>query len=355
MPRDITLLIATKDRAEFIIRLLRYYRDVGFEGKITIGDSSAPEQTQAIQEEIDAVHKQLAVTCQVFPAELSVGQIIRRQLESVSSPYVVFLGDDDYLVPSGLEACVRFLGRSPTYHAAHGRGALFILKQNGAYGDFRGVGPYPQGKVEAEAASERLSVYLGNYFMVLFSVHRTESFQRMYRDVGLTPNLLFANELLPCCLSVVLGRVKALEDCYLFRQGHQARTFHGDVFDWAATQDSFAPSCKQFLDLVSEELALQDGLAVAQAREIVKQAFWSYMARNLTKGWNRRYGCASLSARGRMRAALGAVPGFRSVWQTLQAWVPTSTVSLPSLLRRSSPHHADFMPIYEAITRLCRL
>lgn len=345
----ITLLIPTINRSDFLVRLLRYYSDLGFQGRICIGDSSNPMHVEQTKRAIKALQGKLNIVYRGYP-HLNEAECSQQLLDFVSTSYAAWVADDDFLVPTALEQCALFLDGHPDYNAAHGVAALFSLQSSGAYGQVAGAGHYRQPVIEGESASQRLLDHLSNYSNVQFSVHRVDSLRAMYGNVSLLADRAFGSELLPCCLSIIQGKVKELDYLYLVRQGHDQRYLLPDPFDWISSPN-WLPSYQVFCDCLAEELVRQDGISLDEARAVVKQAFWAYLAKGLTKKWQDRYGQAGAGIRDRLRQTARAIPGARRVWSGLRSAVRgQGEMLLPMLLNPRSPYHDDFMPIYRAVT-----
>jgi len=173
----------------------------------------------------------------------------------------------------------------------------------------------------------------------------------MYRDVALVSDKAFASELLPCSLSIILGKVKELNCIYLVRQVHEQRYLLPDMYDWMTSPD-WLPSYQVFRNCLTKELVRQDGISLDEARAVVKQAFWSYLAKGFMKKWQGCYGQPRVSRRTRLLQAMRVIPGARQAWRGLRSLLPSQRdeMSLNALLDPSSPYHADFMPIYRSVT-----
>lgn len=347
---DITLLIPTKNRSDFLIRQLRYYNDVGFKGTICIGDSSTAEHLVRTKRVITELQGNLSIVYGEYP-DLNDYACTQKLLDQVSTAYAVCMPDDDFLVPSALEKCLRFLDKRPDYSATHGMARMFMLESTGPHGEFRSLFGWEQGVIEGESGSRRLIDHLKHYRGISQSVYRTDELKGMYWNASAISDRSFAGELLAGCLVVIRGKVKQLDCLYLVRQIHDRRYVFQDNFDWV-TGPNWLPSYQLFRDRISKELVRQDGITVDEAREVVKEAFWSYLAQGLSLKWEQRYGRASTGYRQRLRRAARGVPGLRRTWNGFRTFLPgpNNRLSLPALLRRSSPYHADFMPIYRAIT-----
>jgi hypothetical protein len=210
--------------------------------------------------------------------------------------------------------------------------------------------------------------------VTLFSVHRVETWRAMYEDAEKAADWReFGGELLLVGRSVIHGGVKELDLLHVVRQvrdplyapqrpddgytsGVSAPTnmsaFAGrDVFDWVTSKE-WLSSYEIFRECLSEDLARQDGISLEEAREVVKQAFWSYLAVALNRKWQARYGSDKGGPRAWLRRTARAAPVLHQAKRVFRSFLQgdDNQMSLPALLRRSSPYHADFMPIYRAIT-----
>lgn len=347
----LTLLIPTLNRSEFLIRLLHYYRDLKFRGTICIGDASDAchaERNKAIVNSMDGI-----LNIRYLEQSDPKYSLCFQQLsEAVLTPYTAYVSDDNFLVPGSVEQCVEFLENHEDYSAAHGLAVMFSLESSGPYGNVRWIGPYPHRPVEAETASQRLMDYVSAPFMPLFSVHRTEVWQRICRDVTLPMEWFFADEGLPSWLSVIEGKIKKLDCLYLAFQHHEQRTRHPDLFD-CITNPAWASSYHIFRDCVAEELVRQDGISMEEAQELVKRGCWLVLGHALTKKWEGRYGQKNAeNGSSPLREAARRVPGLKRAWRTVRSVISDNKaeISLEALLSPSSPYHADFMQIYRAVS-----
>ena len=349
----ITLCIPTRNRSEFLGRLLCYYATTRFPHRISIGDASGPEEAARNQQAIDSFRDALTIEYWESPG-LSSGAALERMSQSISTPYCAFLGDDDFLCPGMLERCMEFLDAHPDYGSAHGNAILFQLEQPGPYGELGTVHHYPQAVLEAETGAERLREFFTvSLYAVLNSVHRAETWRAMFQGLGAMSGVmnrnLFKDELIATCVSVVRGKVKALDGLSLIRQAHE--TYHWPhVYDWLTDPEWF-PSYQVFVERVSDELMRQDGLGPERARAEVREALWVYLAHEVTRAWRKE-----VSPRGpkrlRLRAFAKRIPGLRTSWRALRAMGERQrdAFSLPALVHPSSPYHAEFMPAYRVLS-----
>jgi len=341
----VTIIIPTKNRSDFLIRLLKYYADTNYQHSISIGDSSAPLHLERSKEFIKSLKGKLKIKHLECP-ELGISECLKLLVDKLDTTYAAIALDDDFIIEKTLNKCVSFLDGHPGYSAACGQALLFSLKKSGAYGEFLDIGPYPQRAIEAQTSSQRLSDHLKNYSVTLFSVHRTETWRKMFQRVIKSSERAFMEELIPCCLSVVYGKVKCFNDLYLVRQHHRQRSFHLDPYDWI-TSSGWWSSYNIFQDSLTEALIEKDGIDNVEAAGLIKKAFWAHLASKLQRKYQVRYREPSIDSS--MKEKLKRVPGLLRMVKQIRAILPKS-LSVKKLLNRQSAYHADFMPIYRAVT-----
>jgi glycosyltransferase domain-containing protein len=332
----VTLLLPTMNRPDFVLRLLRYYASVQYRGPIIIGDSSSPEVVADARRAAAPFSKTLDLDYRACPG-LGLADCWKQLIDCTKTAYAAYLADDDFLVPGSLEASARFLSEHPDYAAAHGAGLGVTLDSHGLHGQVAQCDYYAQTVSEAERPSERLSAHLEHYSVSLFAVHRTETWRAMFKDVHGIADMSFGAELLPCCLSVVYGKVKELPGLYVVRQTHDRRYNQPTMFDWIASAAWF-PSYEATRESLARALVEQEGVPLDDARRLVQEGFRRYVGGGM--GLPRQW------ANGGPAVAIA-----RKLWHAWRAVqpVPHAEFKLDELLKPSSPYHAEFMPVYHAL------
>lgn len=346
----LTLIIPTRNRWQYLSRLLRYYAANPPNCHVMIGDSSDPSENELALKSISAVADRLDVDRRLFP-DKSAFLTAYEMLSGVKTPYVAIVADDDFLTPAGLDRAVAFLESHPDYVAAHGHAVLFSIESDLPQGRVLSLGPYRQRAIEDSTASQRLLNHLESYSPTIFSVHRTQALLKAYRfTVDLQMDNSFG-EYLPSSLPIVSGKTKKIDVLYMARQTHLAMNSRAaaSIFDWIATP-TWPEQWARFRDCLAEDIAHFDGVTLDEARDTVKEAMWSILAKGLSRKWQRHYGRERSGAR--LRRWVGRYPEFVAIWQKARSVVPgdANEFLLPSLLRKSSPYHADFMQVYNIIS-----
>jgi len=335
-------MVSTKNRSDFLIRLLNYYAAAGYKYWISIGDSSDSFHFAKTEEAVKKLEGRLKIR-HYKHSGLILSASVKKLAELVVTPYTAFIADDDFLIPNSLNCAIRFLEDNHEYIGATGRAVQFTLQSSGPYGKFSSVGYYKQGSVDAATASERLKNHLNDYFVTLFSVYRTHIWPKIYKNVLDMKCGVFANELLPCSLAAIYGKIKQLDCLYLVRQVHDQRYPLPDAYDWI-TGPNWFHSYQLFHDSLVEVLMQQDDISKQEADEVVKQAFWSVLKTSLNIKFQAKY-CVS------RRERLKRIPGLAVCVRGLRSlFFSSKTPSLRSMLNSRSVYTSDFMPVYRVVT-----
>lgn len=147
-------------------------------------------------------------------------------LESnITTPYVVFCGDDDLIIPKAANKCIEFLDNNKEYIACNGNAYLFSTINDLPFSKIKAITPYPLMSLESGSQAERIKYINNNYFVNIFSIHRKEAWIKMWekREENIEYNNSLDTETIPVFISAKLGKTKHLNTNYLFRQVHNNR------------------------------------------------------------------------------------------------------------------------------------
>jgi glycosyltransferase domain-containing protein len=345
---NLTIIIPTLGRAELLVRLIGYYHSVGFKGKIVIGDGSSVADYEKASAALRPYRDYMMIRHLHLP-DSSVSDAIHVANSHADTEYVCLVGDDDFVVPKTAAACIRFLETHTDYVAAHGLGVL-VGAEDGSPQVVEYAQVYPQTIREETSAKNRLSAHLNNYSVSLFSVHRADTWRRMFSaandasDGTRCEDKTFSAELLPCCLSVSLGKIGQVEGLYLVRQVHCKRYILPSWFCWLSGE-KWQPSLIHFRAQLGKAIAELDDLSFADALSVVDSAFSAYLQYFVSRQVKSRIGG--------LRNAITRNPYARWVWRRINALNPFASsgqsISYVGLTRPSSPYFRDFQAVLDAI------
>jgi glycosyltransferase domain-containing protein len=313
----ITIVVPTLNRPDFMIRTMRYYAEAGFLGCLLVGDSSRGEAAARVRDEAVRLSGRVDVTVHDC-VDLDDRLTLQKLSELVKTPYVAYIGDDDLILPSGIRDCVEFLERERQFISANGSAWAFELL-NGAtdtFGRLRVLDAYPQPEVLHADAVSRLTDYLRDYRVSLFSVTRSAAWKRAWQHSRSVPDRAFAAELLPGCLIAALGRIRHLTTPYLLRQSAHAVRYHLPHTESWYERPEWHESFRLFCEVVGSEISEQDGIERRRAERLVADAFQSgYFQPLLARV--RRAAPPVVDTAGPLRRVARSIPGARSVWRKL--------------------------------------
>jgi len=357
----ISILIPTLNRSDFLLRALYYYSRVGFDGYICIGDSSNAQHSERIKRAIQALKGELEIIYRYLPNPPYTNDALcmKELVESTPTPYAVYSGDDDFLIPNGLKQCIAFLDDHTEYSAVHGVRIAVVLESSGAFGKITRAYHRPQPVLEYEKVYQRWAGWMRHGTSTQYSVHRTDTWRRMYRDAVALLLRDLGSEVYPCSLSAILGKVKGLDCLTAVWQDNPGRFFEADYYslmihpEWSRTIQAIR--CD-----IAEAIAQKDDLAMKDAYEMVDKELFPYILVRLQSHYNHvqyNAGHTKTNIKSVLNRVLSYIPGFMSLVQSHRGKVsgtiplnsPLEKISLPSLLKPSSCYYTDFMPIYQLI------
>src|SRR3989338_6817452 len=104
------IIVPTRNRSEFITRLLNYYASLKSPHTIYLGDSSDPPEK--IKKIVSELNGKLNIVYHYSPP----GDVAKCEFELltlVKEKYACLLCDDDYHVPDAITECAEFLEKNP--------------------------------------------------------------------------------------------------------------------------------------------------------------------------------------------------------------------------------------------------
>lgn len=283
----ITILIPTINRPDKLKRALGFLEKESFDGKVIVGDSSEDAnflQTQELCESLELDVRHNHYPQKDFPND---GHVMKAMLTEVDTPFAVYQGDDDLLLPNGLRACCEFLEKNPPLSACHG------FRANVTYGK-RGIG-WSQLVAPAEnlqgKPTDRFSYYLRTGLSTQAFVHRTETWKRMYKAVDKVKSRYLGPELLPCSLTYILGGVKHINVLqYVFEKdadNRQVDWAKKSFFDYMNAKE-WAPSVAAVRKDIIAGMG-EMGIDEAEAGEVFDREFWLHCGAVTMGQWKDRF------------------------------------------------------------------
>jgi glycosyltransferase domain-containing protein len=270
----VAIIIPTKDRSEFIKRLLYYYAENNCSNRFYIADSSnLPEHINSIKNTISELAKFLDVTYAHYP-NANIEEAKRLILEEhVVEKYAAYCGDDDFLVSETLQECANFLDKNSDYSNCHGKGLLFTMHGDPINGSIGWVADYNLHSNELEDPLMRLDLYLRNYWPI-WTVRRTEEFKATLGSLRSIPLESF-REITMGCLPMICGKTKMIDSLYVSRQIHNKRYGGTDPISAFLAKD-WHLAYQEMLLILSQKLSKDFFLNEIDCKKTIEASFSEY-------------------------------------------------------------------------------
>jgi glycosyltransferase domain-containing protein len=300
----VAILIPTLNRADFLLRQLRFYAAKGCKNPIYVADSS--NKTIEVEKTTAGLAKlQGKLSVHHFPMPSATAMEARAFLtEKVAEPYLCWVGDDDFQNPDTLRIAEKFLKANPDYTTATGTPLAFGLNEKGAFGTLHVVDRYHQLSNEELTAARRITKYFHGYHDILNSVTSTELFRKNMKHCADIKDPAFAAEYIQNGLTMAAGKAKMLPELGFLRQTHSDAYKLPGVFDWLLSPH-WQPAFVRFFDVVSKAIAETDSIEISEAQEVVRRSFSKHLQRGFAK--------YNLEPTVSTRALLKKVPGYKVV------------------------------------------
>lgn len=225
-PVDLTILIPTRNRPAFLRRALRYYAHHGWPSPILVCDSSDTSGKPAIAAVLREAPANVALLDS--PPDIGVNAKIIAGLERVATKYLAFCGDDDFVVPQALPACVDYLEAHPDFSAAHGQAFTFVIEGAVAHGRIATLRPYRQRALLDDSPAARLRSHFADWTTSFYSVQRTASVRSIFDAFGRMQNDSTCCEIFFYAANAIRGKAVRLDRPYMYRQIDIAKEYSVD-------------------------------------------------------------------------------------------------------------------------------
>jgi glycosyltransferase domain-containing protein len=289
LDRELTILLALKDRSPFTERWMSYAERVHFPFAVFIADWSEgndAEMLLAAGASFPGVRYQYVR----YDRDASYTDYWRKVADAcarIQTPLVALADNDDFFLVPGLTDSVAFLRAHPDYVTCGGQCAVFWVTPDALYGrrvDWKCS--LEAQSLEDTSARERIRRYsLNAAHPAYYHVRRTAELRRLaevVRDADLRDPFLV--ERLVLFLTAIAGKTRQLDTLYLARQwnapgssGIAHEREHGDWFG-RMLASTWSRDFTTFVEVASRALAARDNLAEDEARRAIVALYRLWLA-----------------------------------------------------------------------------
>jgi glycosyltransferase domain-containing protein len=249
----LSIIIPTYNRPDFALRNMTFWS--GSEVSVYIVDGSLnPIPSSSMKDLTPNIH--------YHHIGKSIEERIYFATQRIKTEYAMLCGDDEFMVYSGLKACIEFLERNLDFTVCIGRCIGFNPVKNKIYlspvKDF-----HRTHFVNQNSVASRIEYHISNYMVTTFyGVHRTESFKFCFEQINCRIfSCPYVQETLLEMFAAAYGKSKVLPNVTWLRSSEN-KPVDIDSFnrkylisDWF-DDDSMKEEVKYFQALVYEKLSL---------------------------------------------------------------------------------------------------
>ena len=216
---NLTILIPTRNRFEYIKKLVAYYSYFNFDGKIFILDSS---NNRIFLKTKLYLNKYAGKNIQHYKIIARPSECIKYIIPKIKTKFVCFSGDDDYFIVNGLIKSIRILKKNQYIDSLNGLSIVTKIKNKSLF-NFEYL-PYNHFYSTNSKSVLRLKKILQNYKVPLFSILRLEILKKIFSKVPgkskryLCPTRIINDEILESLLFVYYNKI--------YSQDHKLILFH---------------------------------------------------------------------------------------------------------------------------------
>lgn len=236
--QDLTLVIPTYNRPQFLIRLLNYYASKNSQLQFLILDSSNEENRALNRQAVNGLGKHARYLD--FSSSIPVATKLLEGLKQVQTSFCAFCADDDLVFVEGLAEAQSFLKDHPAYVCVDG----IYLNFNPQGQDLHLVIEYATKGMNADDAGARVFRLFQKYESIFYGVFRTRDAVKIFTGVSKNPSLHY-QELFQATSALLLGKSHRLPVFYAARQHCDPADMTRDKWQ---TYYWFADNPREFVD-----------------------------------------------------------------------------------------------------------
>ena len=216
----VSIIILTYNRPGYLRRVLDYYSSCKAGYNIIVADSSSDENKRKNRETIFSLPDLKVLYFGHYPSDIEPGHKFFDALSHIETKYCLSCGDDDFIVPSGIEKSIDFLEKNKDFTVAQGQEITFYpgIKVKGD-GRFYWRAEYPFKSDNLPDAKSRLIEQVANYSVPTFyGVYRTDFLKMIFEEALKFVSHPRLVEILLSALTLTYGKMECSDMLYAVRE-----------------------------------------------------------------------------------------------------------------------------------------
>lgn len=275
MFKNVTIIIPSYNRHRQLERLLDYYSN--YKISIIVGDSTLkPFPNLRKYKNVKYFH---------YP-NYSYAKKIPLIYNKVKTKYVIFCGDDDFVIPKSIKKCIDFLEKNDDYSSAHGHYLRFIDYKNGELKVFPAYLNSIDIDIDSNIPSVRLHQLSINYMQLFYSVTRTRDIRELTKHLIDTNDIKNDNliELLQAIILCINGKSKIFPFIYCMREHTPDSTgTYTDSLEVISVKKRYKKQYAAWIEIIVNQLIKKEKLRRDEALKKVNLSIEAFLKGLLIK------------------------------------------------------------------------
>ncbi len=222
----VSIVIPTRNRPEYVERIIDYYQKYGKNFNLIVADSSTDQNKKKNEKTISSYSQENIVHLKYdFSEDEHLNRVFEKTADGVrhaTTPYCVQCADDDFATPSGINHAVKFLEKNPEYVVAVGKsmGFKLIYDTNNNQQFYWRTRPLLKS-IDFPDPESRWLYYLYNYAYYPSpdtGVVRTDILKMMYEEAAKYTSDNSFGEILSITLPLIHGKMKTMDVLHVARE-----------------------------------------------------------------------------------------------------------------------------------------
>lgn len=220
MKNKITIFILSFNRPKYLERSIEFIQSYKKDFDIFVLDSSNDLNHSKIAQ-IIIKHNNISLIR--YSEDIFFVKKIFLSLKYLKNNYVLLSTDDDFIVPDSIIKSKNFLSKNSDYSSCHGLYLNHKLDNN--YNDrvfFYELYKSQSRDINYKQINLRIDNYLNmeksSKYSPFYALHRSEDFKKIWQFTNTCVTDWSLSEYVPCCISLILGKMKVLPITYMSRE-----------------------------------------------------------------------------------------------------------------------------------------
>jgi glycosyltransferase domain-containing protein len=282
---EVSIIIPTYNRPNYLKRLLEYYSKFGGDKSsfnIIVADCSSDESKKKNKETIDSFPDLKILHLSAYAETIKIYHQVADSLNRVQSRYCLICADDDFITPNGIKQSIEFLENNPDFIATHGLYINFRFQDDRRKETrfrWRSI-HFSTFSIESKDAKSRLEYHSANLVSTFFAVYRTEYLKMIYEELLRSKvaagNPIFG-EWFITILTLTYGKLKSLDILYCARDANTPRANPVQLLHTMIKDGTYDEEYARFRDYLATHISRQSQLDIEESMELVDKTMSVYL------------------------------------------------------------------------------